>query len=199
MYELALRAAHQAGHAYNFERGRTTEHFIVDESWNRLHEGLMAGERLELALRRLEQSYLNENVREYELTKHFSLRLDFPLAYLQLRLTGRCEIEIAEWRFDAERPGMFMRRIRNVSVTIPCVAGPYSGVNCRLTLLSSTTRTDPRLIPQARECCDDNDCCRKGYSLQANDPRVVRLYAARVAIATSSGQNDSGMFELNFR
>ena len=42
----------------------------------------------------MEQAYLDENVREYELTKHFSLRLDFPLAYLQLRLTGACEIEI---------------------------------------------------------------------------------------------------------
>src|SRR5262249_51712898 len=32
-----------------------------------------------------------------------------------------------------------------------------------------------------------------------HDPRMVRHYAAREAIATSSGQNDGGMFELNFR
>ena len=31
------------------------------------------------------------------------------------------------------------------------------------------------------------------------DPRVVREYAARESIATSSGQNDSGLFELSFR
>ena len=38
-----------------------------------------------------------------------------------------------------------------------------------------------------------------GYVLLPDDPRIVRHYAATEAIATSSGQNDSGMFELNFR
>ena len=32
-----------------------------------------------------------------------------------------------------------------------------------------------------------------------DDPRIVRQYGAREAIATSCGQNDSGLFELNFR
>ena len=45
--------------------------------------------------------------------------------------------------FDLDYPGMYMRRIKNVSLTIPCVTGPYTGVHCRLTLLSSTTRIDP--------------------------------------------------------
>jgi hypothetical protein len=198
MHELALHAARQAEHAFNLERGYKTRRFIPDGVWSRLREGLVAGERLEVALRRMEQAYCDENVREYELTKHFSLRLDFPLAYLELRLTGRCEIEIPEWRFDAEHPGMFMRRLRNVSVTIPCVAGPYSGVHCRLTLLSSVTRIDPRLVPLPAECCD-GDACRNAYTLQPDDPRVVRLCGARESIATSSGQNDTGMFELNFR
>jgi hypothetical protein len=32
-----------------------------------------------------------------------------------------------------------------------------------------------------------------------DDPRLISTYAATEAIATSGGQNDSGMFELNFR
>jgi hypothetical protein len=37
------------------------------------------------------------------------------------------------------------------------------------------------------------------YRPLPDDPRLVKRYAATEAIATSTGQNDSGMFELNFR
>ena len=76
----------EAQRAYNFERGHTTRRFIPEETWDTLHDGLMAGERLECALRTMEKAYLDENRREYELTKHFSLRLQFPMAYLRLRI-----------------------------------------------------------------------------------------------------------------
>ncbi|HKN59914.1 MAG TPA: neuraminidase-like domain-containing protein [Candidatus Acidoferrales bacterium] len=198
MYELAHRAADEAQRAFNFERGHTTRRFIPDDMWNNLHEGLMAGERLDSALRHMEKAYLDENVREFELTKHFSLRFHFPMEFLRIRETGRCEIELPEWMFDIDYPGQYMRRIKNVTLTIPCVTGPYNGVHCRATLLSSVTRIDPRLeLPATRCCCE----CGSGHDYEAcpHDPRMVRSYAAREAIATSSGQNDSGMFELNFR
>jgi hypothetical protein len=205
MYEMAHRAADEAQRAFNFERGHTTRRFIPEEIWENLHEGLMAGERLDVALRHMEKEYLDENVREYELTKHFSLRLHFPIEFLRLKATGYCEIDIPEWMFDLDFPGHYMRRIRNVTLTIPCVTGPYTGVHCRLTLLSCVTRIDPRLSPPPHECCcpPSRDCCEadakaSGYRLCPDDPRAVRHYAAREAIATSSGQNDSGMFELNF-
>ena len=197
MYELALYSARQAEHAFNFERGHTARSFIPEECWDSLHEGLMAGERLEFALHRMEKAYLDENVREYELTKHFSLRLQFPIAYVQLRTTGYCEIDIPEWMFDLDYPGHYMRRIKNITLTIPCVTGPYTGVHCRLTLLSSTTRIDPRVTPPSRECCShgmDRDACQ----LCGGELHIVRQYGAREAIATSSGQNDSGLLELNF-
>jgi Tc toxin complex TcA C-terminal TcB-binding domain len=104
MYELALQTGRQAERAFNVERGHTTRRFIPEETWNDLHEGLMAGERLELALRRMDQAYRDENIREYELTKHISLRLHFPMAYLRLRATGSCEIELPEWMFDLDYP-----------------------------------------------------------------------------------------------
>ncbi|OHX19650.1 neuraminidase-like domain-containing protein [Chromobacterium sphagni] len=198
-YELALQAAHQAQRAFHLERGDDWRRFIPTEGWDSLREGLLAGDRLDLALARMEKTYRDENLREYELTKHFSLRLHFPLAYLRLRATGHCEIELPEWMFDADYPGMYMRRIRNVSLTLPCVAGPYTGVHCRLTLLSSVTRVDPSARPPAHHCCGDvHDGCDY-EACCCDDPRLLRQYAAREAIATSGGQNDSGLFELNFR
>jgi len=198
MYELALHSAREAERAFNFERGHTIRRFVPEETWNNLHERLTAGERLEFALRNMEKAYLDENRRELELTKHISLRLEFPAAYLRLRATGYCEIDIPEWMFDLDYPGHYMRRIKNVTLTLPCVTGPYTGVHCRLTLLSSTTRIHPEIRPPAHHCCPDRKD-RSQYEPCAEDPRIVREYAARESIATSSGQNDSGMFELNFR
>jgi hypothetical protein len=203
MYEMALHCARQAERAFNFERGHTARRFIPAEIWDNLHEGLLSGERLQLAVRHLEKAYYDENVREYELTKHISMRLHFPTAVLQLRATGYCEVEIPEWMFDLDYPGHYMRRIKNVTMTIPCVVGPYTGVHCRLTMLSSKTRVDPRLIDPPHKCCHDescqDECCKNGYQATPDDCRIVSMYAATEAIATSTGQNDSGMFELNFR
>jgi Tc toxin complex TcA C-terminal TcB-binding domain len=198
MYEMALHCARQAQRAFNFERGHTTRQFIPAEIWDNLHEGLLSGERLQLAVRHMEQAYYDQNIREYELTKHISLRLHFPFAFLQLQTTGYCEVDIPEWMFDLDYPGHYMRRIKNVTMTIPCVVGPYTGVHCRLTLLSSKTRVDPRLTQPPHSCCHD-ERWKNGYQALPDDPRIVSQYAATEAIATSSGQNDSGMFELNFR
>ena len=207
-YDLALRAARQAQHAFNMESGHTARRFIPECAWSSRHEGLLAGETLSVALRQMEKAYLDENVREYELTKQISLRQHFPAQFLKLQLTGECAIEIPEWMFDLDFPGHYMRRIKSVSLTIPCVTGPYTGVHCRLTLLGSTTRTDPQLSAPPHECCcPPGPCCdacsddaRLAHSYQpcADDPRVVRQYGAREAIATSTGQNDAGLFVLDF-
>ena len=226
MFELALRSARQAQRAFNFERGFTSRDFIDGDMWSDLREGLLAGERLTLSLRRMEKCFGDENVREYELTKYVSLRQLFPREFLQLRLTGRCEIDIEEWRFDLDYPGQYMRRIKNVAMTIPCVVGPYTGVHARLTLLSSTTRIAPWLLEPLGPCCEgpppakpeaapscgcwspvpartehppDHRRFHGGYIARPDDPRIVRRYLAKEAIATSTGQNDTGMFELNFR
>ena len=153
----------------------------------------------------MEMAYLEENVREYELTKHFSLRTHFPMAFLRLRATGRCEIDIREWMFDLDYPGHYLRRIRDVKLTIPCVTGPYTGVHCRLTLLGNATRIDPRLAAPEHACCCPTAACgcdhgngAASYLPCPDDPRIVRNFGARDAIATSGGQNDSGLFELSF-
>jgi hypothetical protein len=196
MYDLTLDAAREAQRAFNLERGHTTRQFLPAEPWDSLGQGLLAGERLSFALQQMDKAYHDENRRELELAKHLSLRLHLPLAYAQLRLLGHCEIDIPEWLFDVDYPGHYLRRIRSVSLTLPCVVGPYTGVHCRLTLLSSSTRISPETRPPAHRCCDAEH--RNEYEPCPEDPRIVREFAARESIATSSGQNDSGLFELNF-
>jgi len=88
------------------------------------------------------------------------------------------------------------------SSRIPCVAGPYTGVHYKLTLLSSATRVEPTLL-DVEECCPGQctcGCCeQQRYEAITDDPRIVKRYGATEAIATSTGQNDTGLFELNFR
>jgi hypothetical protein len=63
-----------------------------------------------------------------------------PLALLRLKAEGSCEVTIPEWLFDMDSPGQYMRRLKTVAISIPCVTGPYTGVHCKLSLLRSSIR-----------------------------------------------------------
>jgi hypothetical protein len=121
---------------------------------------------------------------EYELSTRVSLVLHDPGALAALKSTGRCEVELPEDLFDANYPGHFFRRLKSVAITIARVAGPYTRINCMLTLLSSKVRIRADSAPQYRE--------------QLPDPRFRYDCVAVQSVATSTGQSDSGLFELNF-
>src|SRR6266487_2303668 len=108
--------------------------------WDSLKKGLLAGERLQYDLRRLETAYLEQNRREFELTKHVSLAMLDPLALVRLRETGRCFFRLPEELFDLDYPGHYFRRIKSVSVSLPSVVGPYTTVSCTLRLLNHSIR-----------------------------------------------------------
>lgn len=197
VYDLAYETARDAQAAFQYEKPDLDVQLPV-AGWDNLSEGLMAGERLEFALHSMDRLYMRFNCREYELAKHISLRLHFPLAFLQLKAFGWCEIEIPEWMFDVDYPGHYMRRIKNVSVTLPAIVGPYTGVHCRLQLLSSGIRFNPS-IPIASRCCCRRSCEDQQVCAYDGDHNLSRQFIGSESIATSSGQNDSGLFELSFR
>jgi hypothetical protein len=74
----------------------------------------------------MERAHVEMNYREPEITKQISLNMQFSAAFLLLKTTGKCETDILEWMFDLDYPGQYMRRIHNVSLTIPCVIGPHT-------------------------------------------------------------------------
>src|SRR5262249_26564882 len=133
--------------------------FIQFGYWDGLKKGLLAGERLFHDLKRMEATYLEQNKRDYEITKHISVaRLD-PLALIQLRQTGTCIVRLPEALFDLDFCH-YMRRIKSISMSIPCVTGPYTGVNCTLTLLKSSLRHADTLLGSK-------------YGRQEGDPRFT--------------------------
>jgi hypothetical protein len=175
-FQLALDMARRAEKCFQFERGAKGRSYIGVAHWDDLRRGLLAGTRLHQELRLMEMAYLDENRRDYEITKHISLSLLDGNQLFALRMTGECMIELDEKHFDVDHPGHYLRRIKSVSLTIPAVVGAHASINAKLTLERSAIREtgsetgDLRILPNGIE-----------------------------SIVTSGGQNDSGMFETNLR
>lgn len=152
--------------------------------WDSARKGLLAGESLYLDLKRMEMAYLENNKREYELTKHVSLHRLNPMALLKLKATGSCEIEIPEWLYDLDSPGQFNRRIKTVSISIPCIAGPFTTIHAKLSLLQSSIRISSLKGDQYKRA-------------DSEDIRFRDFNGAIQSMVTSTAQNDSGLFETN--
>ncbi|KYF65237.1 hypothetical protein BE11_24800 [Sorangium cellulosum] len=192
-YRLAQDHAKRAERCFRFELGLTDSSYVQAGQWDSLKKGLLAGEKLQYDLRRLEAAYLEQNRRELELTKHVSLALLDPLALVQLRETGRCFFRLREEIFDLDYPGHYFRRIKSVSITLPCVTGPYTTVSATLRLIRNSVRTSTKDLGEGYARHTDD------RGLPAEDTRFVENNIPVKAIATSSGQNDSGVFEMSFR
>jgi hypothetical protein len=186
-YNLAYSAAKRAERAYQFELGFRSTSFITPEIWNSAKKGLLAGDNLLFALRQMDNAFIENNKRELEITKTVSLKLINPEAYLMVRESGTCSFSIPEEIFDFDFPGHYFRRIKSVTLTIPCITGPFTTVNARLGLTASSIRVNTDLA--------NGNYVRQGES----DDRFFDKPVPPNSIATSSAQNDSGMFELNFR
>lgn len=192
-YRLAYDLARRAERCYRFELGVQDSSSIGFGYWDSLKKGLLSGERLQYDLRRLETAYMEQNRREFEIPRSVSLALLDPMALVRLRETGRCVFSIPEELFDLDYPGHYFRRVRSVSLSLPCVAGPYTSVSCTLRLLGSSIRVNTAQ--------GDNGYPRNTdtQGLPAADARFVEGQVPVKAIAASSGQNDAGVFELSFR
>jgi len=190
-YKFAFDIARQAEKTMKHELMRPEldgMNFIKFNYWDGGRKGLLSGEALQLDLKRMEMAYHDHNKREYELTKHISLRQLDPLALLSLKATGSCEVTIPEWLYDMDKV-TYMRRIKNVSLSIPAVTGPYTSINCTLSLLKSSLRRSS-ILRDGGEYERDTD---------KEDTRFVDYYGTIQSIVTSNAQNDSGLFETNLR
>jgi Tc toxin complex TcA C-terminal TcB-binding domain/Neuraminidase-like domain len=186
-YQLALDQARRAERAYQYELGldpSSTATFVQSDSWDNLKRGLLAGDHLHHDLKRMESAYLERNTREFEITKHISLLQLDPFAFITLKEKGSCTFQLPECLFDLDFPGHYFRRIKMVSLSIPCVAGPYASVSATLTMGGSSIRA---------KSSDGS------YPQIENDSRFTQVLSAIKAIVTSNAQQDSGMFETSFR
>jgi hypothetical protein len=187
VYALAYELGKKAERVFRFERGLSSTNFLQSGYWEAGRDGLLSGERLYVALKQMEAAYQGERGYDYEIVKHVSLRQVNPMALIQLRETGRCEFSLPEIFFDMDYPGHYNRRVKTVSVSIPCVVGPYTSVNATLRLLENKFRNTALSGSAYPENTEEDDA------------RFTTSLVPINAIAASGGQNDTGLFELNFK
>lgn len=181
-YGLAFQTALDAQAAYRFELNDGTASFLAYDNWDTASMGLLSAEKLQYQLMKMETAYMEKNTRKAEVRSHVSLAVLDANALLNLKGKGNCSFKIPEAWFDIQYPGQYKRRIKSVSLTIPCVTGPYVNVACKLKLKSSRIRTQTtsdianEVLSPAPKLPDGND-----------------------RIFTSTAQNDSGVLEFSFR
>lgn len=189
-YQLAFDMAKTAEKAYRQELGVATSNFIQYGYFDSAMQGLTAGEQLHIGLRQMEKAYLDANKREFEITKNVSLSKINAAALTRLKTTGITEFDVPEEVFDMDYAGHYFRRIKSVSISIPSGAAPNTTVPATLRLLKNSVRINTSGATYAR----NNE-----EGIPIDDERFVENNVPFKAVATSHGQNDAGVFELNFK
>jgi hypothetical protein len=187
-YNLAYDLAKRAEKVFRFERGLTTSNFIQYGYWDAAYDGLFSGERLYIGLKQLEAAHQEKRGHDYEVSKSISLRQINPLALIQLKETGACEFALPEVLFDLDYPGHYLRRLKSVSLRIPCILGAYTSLNCTLRLLEHKFRTSA-LAKGKSDYPEQTD---------QTDERFSTVNVPISSIAVSSLDDENGVFELNF-
>ncbi len=193
-YDLTVSRCLMAQKAYQWAQGNEVS-FIRPGAWQGTYAGLMAGETLMLNLTQMEQSYLEKDQREKEVTRTVCLSEvytglssgAFSLADQVVKLvndgmgwTGtdsnglvfddkekqlRATLKLKDLKISDDYPSSLgnVRRIKQISVTLPALVGPYQDVRAVLS-----------------------------YGGGVSLPRGC------TATAVSHGMNDSGQFQMDF-
>ncbi|HDR7760660.1 neuraminidase-like domain-containing protein [Bacillus cereus] len=166
MYDATLSLCFMAKNALEKELGKdTTTGMFTLPAWSDLYQGLLAGEMLMVELQKLENLWLEENKRGMEAVKTISLDTlirkknpEFTFVDLvQEVLSGKThkgmdgvdvklQNNIFSASLDLSSLGMENsynlkeknRKIKNLSVTLPALLGPYQDVEATLSLGSET-------------------------------------------------------------
>jgi len=177
----------KAERCYQLELGRTDA--FLTFNFDTLKKGLKAVDSLQASLNLMSTSYLDNNKRELEITKDVSLRFLDPQALIMLKTTGKTSIFIPETIFDLDFPGHDFRRHKSVSISIPCITGPYTSVSCTLSLINNRYRRTTDLntaAPTVKEAYEESG--------PGNDSRFMYNLASIQFVATSTCVMDSGLF-----
>ncbi len=192
-YKMALELAKIAQKAFQYETGfkASDVNFITPVYWDSLHEGLLAGEKLQYDLDRMDKAYMEKNKRRFEISKTVSLAALDPLALVKLKEKRVCEFNLNERLFDQDFPGHYCRQIKTISVSFPAIVGQYQNLNATLTQMTHRTLIEPDkegllylLAPQEGQ--------QMPLSIRAD-------WRPNQQVALSRAENDNGLFQLNFQ
>jgi Tc toxin complex TcA C-terminal TcB-binding domain/Neuraminidase-like domain/Salmonella virulence plasmid 28.1kDa A protein len=204
-YRMAQELALAAQTAYQFELDRDDQ-IIAFGYWDNLRQGLLAGEGLALALAQLQQAYLDHADRRMEIEKTVSLRQTFPAAFIGFKWgfaggdaakPGRLDFALPEALFDFDFPGHYCRKIKSISLSIPCVVGPYQDLHATLTQNGDVVVMAANIA--ALTYAAQRISSAPGEPDPAPAGTVREDWVPSQSIAISQGVDDDGMFVLDFK
>ncbi|KAL9012210.1 MAG: hypothetical protein Q9180_009119, partial [Flavoplaca navasiana] len=177
-YCLAQVWAKKAEQVYHNEQGITETSFMRFGYWEPGRNGLMADKRMFFGLKKLEAAYNETRGYDFEVAKVVSLSLISPVDLLQPRGSGLCESAVPKRLYDMDFPGHYIQKISTISLTIPCIAFDSQVPN-------GFQSSEPQRLPRVEQPWLGS--------------RFGTINVPIKAIAVSNGQNDAGVFELNFK
>ena len=186
VYKVAHDAAKLAERAMQFERSESEPSYIQFSYWDSMRKGLTSGDKLALDIERMESAFIESTTRALEITKHISLKDEFPTEFEQLLSTGTTTVGVTEVILDGDFPGHYQRRVKTASISLVGVSNQYMNVNCSLTLMQNTMRK----VGSAKGAYAQSE--------EGDDPRFTTNLVPVQQIACSTTQQDPGLFELKF-
>jgi hypothetical protein len=183
-YYAAFDMAKRAEAAYLRDTMRRDDRIIEAGNWSSERKGLGGTEKLLLQLKQLDESYwLNINpVNQVSKRLSISLALNLPEQLAELKTFGECNLDIKGFIFDVHWPDHYFRRVKSVSITIPCIKGPYHPINARLILTKSNIRTKADTVSYE----DNNDNYYNNFN------NVFRTFAE-----TNDATQDTGRLQFD--
>ena len=188
-YQTAMELARKAQAAYQSECS-SDRVFISFPYWDADRCGILSGENLLTSLHQMNNAYLNDRRRALEAEKDISLLRECPEAFFTLRSTGECRFNLTEEMFAYDYPGMYLRKIKSVSLTVPALLAPYQTLCATLVQEKNYTCTEPGNEEAERFLFE----CHRNPE---NPPAGVRKdYLPGQKIAVSKGNGDMGVLDF---
>lgn len=213
-YDLTISRCRMAELAYQYDLGET-QTFIRPGAWQGNYSGLMAGESLMHNLTQMENSYLEKDKRALEITKIVSLSDVYqglstkPFGFEQVTdvinqsktQLGTAEngitlkngqlqatIKLSDLAIDKDYPADLgqLRRVKQISVTLPALTGAYQNIRAVLNYGGSAVK--PRGCNAIAISHGMNDSGQ--FQLNFNDDRYLPFEGLPV--------NDSSTLTLSF-
>ncbi|WP_338926952.1 hypothetical protein [Mycetohabitans endofungorum] len=203
-YDAVTALCLSAQACWQYEIGDYDTQFIQPDVWFDNYHGLGAGEALKLALLKMESAFVHRNERRLELIKTVSLRQRVEMqatneeekkeawsnVVKQLKEEGQLPFELTARMLDEDYPGLYLRQLLRVSITLPAVIGPYQNIRARLLQTSSQMVIKPSLAA-VRYTHNPND-----PQAQTTDIRFNLRPTGQIALST--GLDDSGVVQMSF-
>ncbi|WP_100158951.1 Tc toxin subunit A-related protein [Proteus columbae] len=213
-YDLTVSRCRMAESAYQYDLGET-QTFIRPGAWQGNYSGLMAGESLMHNLTQMENSYLEKDKRALEITKIVSLNdvyqglssnkfgfeqvadvINKSKTQLGTAENGvtlkngqlQASIKLSDLAIDKDYPADLgkLRRVKQISVTLPALTGAYQTIRAVLSYGGSAVK--PRGCSAIAISHGMNDSGQ--FQLNFNDDRYLPFEGLPV--------NDSSTLTLSF-